>query len=1106
MLKALVVFCAVVCAAVNVNAQAQSYDLLRQPTVSATEIAFSYAGDLWVVPRTGGDARRLTTSTGRETRPFFSPDGQTIAFTGEYDGNIDVYTVPSRGGVPKRVTYHPANDIAVGWTPDGRSILVRSGRYSYADFDRLLKISVDGETGVPEQLPMPMVQDGSLSADGSRLAYVPNLKWQAAWKGYRGGQTTPILIATLADSSVERVPRNNSNDSNPMWVGDTVYFLSDRDGAVSLYAYDVATKAVRSVVKNTGLDLKSASAGPGAIAYEQFGAIHLFDTATGAEHRVDIRVSGDLPEVRPGLRKVPASSIQNAHISPSGARAVFEARGEILTVPAMKGDVRDLTNTPGTAERDPAWSPDGQRIAWFSDASGEYALHIADQTGTGSPKVINLGTPPSYFYAPRWSPDSSKIAYIDKHMTLWYVDVASGATVRVDADRFETPYIANDASWSPDGKWLAYTKYLPSALRAVFVHSLDRKQSFQVTDGLSDARSPVFDAGGKLLFVTASTNVGPASSWLDMSGINRPVTRSVYVAVLAKDTPSPLAPESDEEKAEEKPAAAAPSTAPAPGAAAAAPAAAPGTAAPGANAAPATVPPVTIDVEKIGQRVLALPIPAKNYTAIVAGKAGTLFLLEGPPVSSDDEGAPAVSITVFDLAKRKVEPYAEGVTSFDVSANGEKALVRQGESWSIGPTAAPFKAGEGGALKLADVEVYVDPRAEWRQMYNEVWRIERDFFYDPGFHGLDLKATAKRYEPYLERITCRADLNYLFEEMLGWISAGHTFVGGGDTPNPKRVKGGLLGCDFSIENGRYRFARVYNGENWNPGLQAPLTQPGVNVAAGEYLIAVRGRDLTARDNVYQALEGTAGKAVVIRVGPNADGSGARDVTVVPVDEENSLRHLAWIEDNRRRVDQLSGGRVAYVHMPDTAGGGYTSFNRYYFAQVGKEGAVIDDRFNHGGLLADYVIDLMRRPPMSKIAGRDGEDQTSPGAAIFGPKAMIINEMAGSGGDAMPWYFRKAGIGPLVGTRTWGGLIGIFGYPPLVDGGGVTAPRVALYDLDGDWKVENRGIAPDYEVEFDPKAWRAGRDPQLEKAVELVMEALRKNPLPSYKRPPYPKHN
>lgn len=1078
------------------TAQSPSYDLLRQPTVSANEIAFSYAGDLWIVPRAGGDARRLTTNPGRESRPFFSPDGATIAFTGSYDGNVDVYTVPSRGGVPRRITFHPSSDAVAGWTPDGRSLLVITDRYSYGDFFRLLKVPVDGVTGIPEQILLPMVQEGSLSADGSHIAYVPNLKWQTSWKGYRGGQTTPVLIAALSDSSIERVPRANSNDSNPMWIGNTVYFLSDRDGAVTLYAYDTTSKAVRQVVKNTGLDMKNATAGPGVIAYEQFGEIHLYDIAAGTERRVDIRVSGDLPEVRPGFRSVPAPSVLNAHISPTGARAVFEARGEILTVPAVKGDARNLTSSPGSAERDPAWSPDGRSIAYFSDASGEYTLRIADQSGVGSARAIALSAPPSYYYAPRWSPDSSKIAYVDKHMVHWYVDVttAGAQPVRIDADRYETPFIDTEVSWSPDGKWLAYTKYLVSSMRAVFVYSLDRRQSYQITDGLSDARSPVFDAGGTLLFFTASTNVGPSSSWLDMSGINRPVTRSVYVAVLAKSTPSPLAFESDEEKPAEKPAATTPASA-APGAAAAAPSS--------SSAAPAA-PAVTIDLESIGQRVLALPIEARNYAGLAAGKAGTLFLLESPVISTDAETTPPVSVSVFDLAKRKAEPFAEGVTSFDVSANGEKVLVRQGQSWSIGPAAAPFKAGEGGALELGEIEVWVDPRAEWRQMYAEVWRIQRDFFYDPGFHGVDLAATSRKYAPYVDRIASRADLNYLFDEMLSWMSAGHTFIGGGDQPRAKTVKGGLLGCDFTIENGRFRFARVFDGENWNPGLQAPLTQPGVGVVAGEYLLSVRGRDLTSRDNVFQALEGTAGKAVVLRVGPNPDGTGARDVTVVPVADEDSLRHLAWIEDNRRQVDKLSGGRVAYVHMPDTADGGYTSFNRYYFAQVGKQGAVIDDRFNHGGLLADYVIDLMRRPVMSKIAGRDGEDLTSPGAAIFGPKAMIINEMAGSGGDAMPWYFRKAGIGPLVGTRTWGGLIGIFGYPPLVDGGGVTAPRVALYGLAGEWEVENRGIAPDYEVEFDPKAWRSGRDPQLEKAVELVLEALTRNPLPAYKRPPYPR--
>jgi tricorn protease len=1089
MLRALLasLLCAV--AAPVALAETESYDLLRDPTVSRTQIAFSYAGDIWVVDRSGGDARRLTANPGQETHPLFSPDGTEIVFTGQYDGNVDVYVVPASGGVPRRLTYHPGDDVALGWTPDGKRILFRSSRESWSFFDRLFTIPLEGEAGVPDRVPLPVAEEGSYSPDGSHLAYVPNLKWQAAWKRYRGGQTTPIWIASLADSSIERVPRENSNDFSPMWVGDRVYFLSDRSGPVSLFAYDTKAKTVTEVVKSSGFDLKAASAGPGAIAYEQFGAIHLYDIASGRSERVNIRVSGDLPEVRPGFRKVEAGAIQQARISPTGVRAVIEARGEVLTVPAAKGDVRNLTNSQGVADRDPAWSPDGKWIAYFSDASGEYALHLRDQTGRDAPKAIPLGAP-SYFYDPTWSPDSTKIVFTDKRLSVWYVDVATGKLVKVDTDRYETPFRTLNPAWSPDGKWIAYTKQLQSNLRAVFIYSLDQARSYQVTDGLSDARNPVFDAGGKYLYFTASTDVALSSSWLDMSGINHPVSRSIYVAVLDKTLPSPLAPESDEEK----PAAASQQ---------------PPTPSPPAGAPPSPTPPppppvVKIDVDKIGQRVLAMPIPAKGYIGLAAGKENQLILVSGSPVYGGLGDTGKFAVERFDLTTRKVEPLADGLTAFDVSANGEKMLVRQGDQWYIAPTASALKPGEG-ALKLADVEVYVDPRAEWRQMYAEVWRIERDFFYDPNLHGLNLQAVTKRYQPYVDHVASRADLNYIFEDMLGELTAGHVFVGGGDLPQAKPVKGGLLGADFTVEGGRYRFARVYDGENWNPDLTAPLTQPGVNVVAGEYLIAVGGKDLRAADSVYRALEDTAGKQVVLRVGPSPDGTGARDVTVVPVDSEQGLRNRAWIEDNRRKVDEMTGGRVAYVYMPNTAEGGYTNFNRYYFAQVGKQGAIIDERYNSGGLLADYVIDVMRRPPMSRVAGREGEDLTSPAAAIYGPKVMLVNEMAGSGGDAMPWYFRKAGIGPLVGHRTWGGLIGIFGYPLLADGGSVTAPRVGLYGLAGEWEVENRGITPDYEVDLDPKAWRAGHDSQLDKAVAVALELLAKNPVQTFKRPPYPKY-
>jgi tricorn protease len=1060
--------------------------------VSQTQIAFAYGGDIWVVGREGGDAQRLTSGVGLETGPVFSPDGTMIAFTSEYDGNGDVYVVPAAGGEPRRLTYHPGPDEAVGWTRDGKQILFLSHRNSPTDPAKLFTVPVEG--GFPTEIPLPMVAEGSYSPDGSKLAYVPTFQWQQAWKGYRGGQTKPIWIVNLADSAIaDKIPRDNSNDFNPMWVGKKIYFLSDRSGPVSLFAYDTTTKKVTEVLHSDGLDFKSASAGPGVIVYEQFGSLHLLDLETGKARRISVRVSGDFLEVRPHFAKLDAKKIVNGSISPTGQRAVFEAHGEILTVPAEKGDIRNITRTPAVADRDPSWSPDGKSIAYFSDESGEYALHVCEQSGAGTVKKISLGNPPSFFYSPTWSPDSKKIAYSDKRLNLWYVELDKGTPVKVDSDLFEGPSF--NQVWAPDSRWLAYTKQLRNHLHAVFVYSLDSSKSTQVTDGMSDAAYPDFDKNGKDLYFTASTDIGLAAAG-DMSGLYRPVTRSVYVMVLKKDLPSPLAPESDEEKPEEAQKA---------------------ESAPGKDQAadkekdkekekePVKV---QIDFERINQRILAMPIPARNYLGLNAGKEGELFLGEGPQVLTFD-GPPAVTIQKFVLKTRKTDKLLEGVNAFVLSFNGEKMLYRQKDQWFIikadKPPEGPPKPGEGGPLKLADMEVYVDPRAEWKQMYHEIWRIERDFFYDPGHHGLDLNAAEKFYAPFLENIVSRADLNYLFAEMLGNMTVGHMFVGGGDLPEPKKVKGGLLGADYKIENGRYRFARVYDGENWNPKLQAPLTQPGVNVVAGEYLLAVNGRELRASDNIYSFFEETAGKQVVLKVGPDPDGKGSREVKVVPLDGEDGLRNLAWIEDNRRKVDKMSTGRVAYVYLPDTFVDGYTNFNRYYFAQVGKEAAVIDERFNHGGMLADYMVDYLRRPILNKVATREGEDFDEPGGAIYGPKVMIVNQFAGSGGDALPWYFRKLGIGPIVGKRTWGGLIGIGGYPQLIDGGYVTAPRFAIYGLKGDWEVENRGIQPDIEVEMDPKLVREGRDPQLEKAVELAMEMLKKNPPPTYKRPAYPNY-
>jgi tricorn protease len=1077
----------------------------RNPTVSATSIVFEYGGDLWSVPRQGGQAFRLTAGPGEETNPAFSPDGSMVAFSGRYDGNVDVFVVPASGGVPKRLTFHPGADLARGWTPDGKRVLFASGRSAApARYQELFTIAIDG--GPAERLPLPVAFEGAYSPDGARIAYVPMGRAFTAWKRYRGGQTTPIWLADLATSRVEQVPRDNSNDYLPMWAGGKVWFLSDREGPVTLFSYDPRTKAVARAMENRGMDFKSASAGPDAIVIEQFGSLHLYDLKSGRFSPVPVSVSGDLEEVRERFVKV-GTRLTNPHLSPNGARAVFEARGEIVTVPEEKGDPRNLTSSPGVMERDPAWSPDGTRIAYFSDESGEYALHVVSQDGTGERRTIAMGRDASVYRSPRWSPDSRKIAYVDVHLAIWYVDLDTGKPVKVAKDRYYGGLADLIPSWSPDSKWLAYVTRLDNYLGAVHVYSLADGKATQLTDGMSDARDPVWDKSGKYLYFTASTDSG-ASLQPDIQAMTRTPTVSIYLVVLDKDEPSPLSPQSDEEPARGQDRGNEAQRTPS----------AKGDSGP---TAPAAAPNVTIDFDNILQRVLALPMPLRRYTALQAGKAGTLLALELPP---SPPGTPGSGFTVhrFDIKERRADTPVSGVRFFQMAENGEKMLYSQGQGaamrWMIG-TLRPLppataegppgpRPGDGGAktLRTADLEVKINPRLEWPQMFRDVWRIQREMFYDPRLHGVNIADAMAKYERYLPNLSSRSDLTYLFQDMMGELTVGHLFAGGGEQPEVKTVETGLLGADYEIADGRYRFSRIYNGENWNPTLRAPLTEPGVNVAAGEYLIAVDGRNVAATDNVYSFFEARAGKQVRLRVGTNPTGDGARDLVVVPVSSEANLRTLAWVEDNRRKVDQMTGGRVAYIYMPDTALGGHANFNRYFFAQVNKQAAIIDERFNGGGALATDIVEMLSRKPLSRVATRDGEDELQPQGAIYGPKVMIINEFAGSGGDAMPWYFRRAGVGPLVGKRTWGGLVGRAGAPALMDGGFVSSPSSAVWDpSQSKWIAENVGIEPDVEVEHDPEAVRQGKDPQLEKAVEIVVAELKKRPSVEPKRPAFPNY-
>lgn len=1101
------------------SAAGQTPLLLRTPSLSQDKIAFRYADDIWTVSRQGGQAERLTSDGKVTAGPFYSPDGSEIAYSAHLNGNVDVYLMPSGGGVPRRITWQPGSADVVGWTPDGKNVLIASGAMSYRHFGKLFLVHEDG-SGMPEPLPLPSGMEGSFSPDGQSIAYQPITKWEEAWKQYHGGQLTPIWIVNLKSLDLVKVPRDGSMDSNPVWVGNTVYFLSNRNGAVSIFRYDTDSKQVRPVVENKSYDLKSFQAGPGGLVYEQFGSVHLVDTANGnADHVVPIQIHGELANLTPHFDAIKPDEIRSASISPSGARAVFEAHGEIFTVPAEKGDTRNLTNTPGTAERDPSWSPDGKTIAYFSDASGEYQLYFHDQTGFKPPTVINLGPNASYFYAPRWSPDSKHIAFNDKHNALWLLDVPGGKPVQIDKAIYGAFGFGFGETWSPDSKWIAYERDLDNQLHAIFLYSMETHKSTQVTDGMSDAHSPAFDKNGKYLYFVASTDDGPSNAGIDLSSLDRAQTSAAYVVVLTKDGASPIPPESDDEKIKEEK-----KDEPKP------PLNDEKTAKTGDKAKsdkdkdkdaaksddkdkdkdkekPVEV---KVDLDGIGNRILSLPIPPRNYMGIGTGKPGVIYLIEGSPVgrSSSEQGGPGIrAVWRFTLEKREPESVLSDLDAFILSTDGSKFLYARKGGWTIAPTddLKPGNNGPGKPLNLGGMRAMIDPRAEWRQIYHETWRIERDFLYDPNTQGLSIPKIEAKYKPYLDGLASRSEFTYLSVEMLGEVNIGHMFVGGADS-HDDGPKIGLLGADYKVENDRYRIAKILGGQNWTPGLASPLTMPGVYVKEGEYLLAVNGRDLHARDNLYQFFEGTAGKQTVLHVGPNPDGKDARDVTVVPIDDEDGLRNLDWIEGNRREVNQLSGGKVAYVYMPNTGGSGYTNFNRYFYSQLDKQALVLDERWNEGGFIADYIVDVLKRFPLSGAIERDGKPIHDPVGAIFGPKVMLINQNSGSGGDAMPWYFRKAEIGKLVGTKTWGGLVGIGGYPPLLDGGYVMAPRYAIYGLKGQWEVENVGITPDVEVELLPKDVAEGHDKQLEMGVQMVLDELKQHPVPPIPVPAYPNYH
>jgi tricorn protease len=1066
--------------------------LLSQPAVSGKHVAFIYGDDLWVANHDGSNVRRLTSDIGMESHPVFSPDGQTIAFSAQYDGNTDVYTVSVEGGAPKRLTWHPGADIVRGFTPDGKAVLFSSQRTVFTNrYSQVFAVPLEG--GMPTQTPMPNAVQASMSPDGERIAYTPIADRSGQWKHYRGGTHSRIWILRKSDNSVEPIPQpeGRCNDLDPRWLGDVVYFRSDRAGEYNLFGYDTKSKKVNQLTHYRDFPLVDVGSGGGKVVYEHAGYVHLFDPASAKSTRLKIGVASDLVESRPRYAKG-AKYVRNGSLSPSGARAVFEFRGEIVTVPAEKGDPRNLTNSPAVHERSPVWSPDGKSIAYFSDEGGEYRLHVRAATGKGAPKVHALSGAGFYEF-PVWSPDSKKLAFVDNANVLSWIDLESGKVTRVAAEPLYGPAALRTLhpAWSPDSKWIAYALGNRAAYHTVYAHELATGKSQAITDGLSDAIDPVFDASGKYIYLLASTDAGPVNQWFAQSNADMRVRYSIYLAVLKKGVSSPLARESDEEKLAEK-----------------------------EKeekdkikdkkekdkdkeAKEKKSEPVVIDFAGIDQRIVALPVPAGLHRKLQAGSAGQVFYIESPAAGPLGIGGGPSALKRFDLTKRKVETVLDGVVDYVLNADGKKALVRaQPDSFSIIDTAGKPEPGKG-KLNVDAIEVRVEPRAEWVQIFDEAWRINRDYFYDPNMHGADWNAIKKKYAAFLPHLATRADLDRVIRGMLSELAVGHSYLFPGERPlERKTVPGGLLGADYEIANGRYRFKKVFGGLNWSPELRAPLTAPGVDVKAGEYLLAVRGIDIKPPTELYSLFENTANKSIEITVGPNPDGKGSRTVTVEPLGGEDALRNMDWVEGNLKKVHQVTGGRVAYVYVPNTTTLGHAYFKRYFFPQADKQAIIVDERFNGGGQVADYYIDHLRRPFTAMWTTRYGEDARTPGAAITGPKVMLIDETAGSGGDLLPWMFRKYKLGPLVGKRTWGGLVGILGFPVLMDGGSVTAPNLAFWTDEG-YTVENEGVPPDIEVEQLPADVIAGRDPQLERAIEIVLRELERNPPREQKRPPFP---
>lgn len=1049
--------------------------LLRDPALSAQNLAFVYAGDIYVSNRDGSAPRRLTSHAADERDPIFSPDGAMIAFTANYDGNTDVYVIPTAGGQPKRLTWHPGADTATDWSPDGRSVAFVSRRETLnGRSEQLYHVALAG--GLPVKQMEARVFRGAYDETGGRFALMPYppaynglYGGSSGWRGYGGGTAPAIDILDLKSNTSLTVPGKSSTNIDPMWVGGQLYFLSDRESKTfNIYRFDPATGTVAKISNETVWDIRNADADGGAIVYEAGGRLKSLNVADGSVRELSISLSPDLPQLRPQWKEAKAA-VSATDLSPTGKRVAVVARGEVFTLPVEDGAPRNITNSMGVREYTAVWSPDGQKLAYIVDRDGRQFVRIEDQTGLEQPRELALG--PDFYSLHAWG-EGGRLIVEGHHLELFALSIADGKRIPIGKGARREQF---EVDVSPDGRWLAYTEERPNFHRDLFLFDFVQGRGYRVTDGFADVGSPAFSKDGKLLYFTGSTNSGPTQVGLDMSSQERPYRAGIYVAMLEADGKSPLAPKSgDEDPAkQEEPAA--------------------GKKKAGAEGAKTGV---TVAPEGIMARIEALPVAEHSYADLGVAKDGALYFVRRvqpgvltPHPGQQEQGEAA--LMRFNFEKGEAQTVLGGITGLQMGAKGEHLLLQKADQSFL--TAKVSEKLEPKPLDLSGARLFIDPKVEWAQIFDDAWRMEAAYFYDPAMHGLDWQGVYDRYKPLLAHVGRREDLNELLIEMIGEMQVGHNRAGGGDVYQAREPTVGLLGADLRVENGRYRIAQIHTGGSWNPFLKSPLAAPGVNAKAGDYILAVNGRELGAGDNIFEFLSGTVDTQVAIKLAATPDGRNARTVTVEPIGNEGQLRLWSWIEANRQAVDKASNGRVGYVYLPNTGEAGYTFFNRMFFAQVDKDAIIIDERANGGGQAANYITDVLNRTYLAGWKDRDGLVYNTPGGAIHGPKVMLIDQDAGSGGDFLPYSFREMKIGTLIGTRTWGGLIGISANPNLVDGGFLTVPFFRFFDTQGRWTVENQGVAPDIEVTLDPIAANQGRDTQLERAIQEVLRQLQEKP-------------